>query len=67
MCLFLTRRRSKCYEALIETRDDVTDWAEDEARGSFNVLLMMARLHGRAGAREAVLRRVAKVLFYVLY
>jgi hypothetical protein len=51
----------KCYEALIETRDDVTDWAEDEARGSFNVLLMLARLHGRAGARDALLKRVAKV------
>ncbi len=51
----------KCYEAMIETRDDVTDWAEDEQRGSFNVILMLARIHGRAGAREAVLKRVSKV------
>ena len=51
----------RCYEALIETRDDVSDWAEDEARGSFNVLLQLARLHGRASARAALLSRVARV------
>jgi hypothetical protein len=35
------------FEAMVETRDDVSDVEEDERRGAFNILVMLGRLHGR--------------------
>ena len=49
------------YEAMIETRDDVTDVEEDERRNSFNVLLMLARVHGRSKARDVLIARCHKL------
>jgi hypothetical protein len=65
-CFFLFTNQTKqamlqSFEALIETRDDIMDFEEDEQRNSFNVLLMLGRLHGRGKAREALLTRCAKI------
>ena len=51
----------RCYEALIETRDDVTDYDEDLERNSFNVLVMLAKLHGSEAARGKLLERIRKI------
>lgn len=51
----------KLYESLIETRDDVTDFEEDVLRNSFNVLVMLTKIHGPQNARERMLERLKKI------
>lgn len=36
------------FEQMVETRDDISDYWDDEAQGSFNVLRMFCAIHGKA-------------------
>lgn len=49
------------YEALIEARDDISDYADDVERNSFNVLHMLSQVHGASKARAEMLARVHKI------
>ncbi len=52
----------KLYELMIETRDDLNDYYEDEQRGSFNVLRMFCGMHGRGpGATSKLAEYIGQV------
>lgn len=47
----------RLYEQMIETRDDLLDYPDDEARGAFNVVRLFCAMHGRGPAATAALTR----------
>lgn len=51
----------KWAHACMEMKDDLMDVREDEIKGCWNVVLLLARVHGREGAHAALLDVVAEV------
>lgn len=50
----------KLYEQMVETRDDISDYWDDEAQGSFNVLRMFCAMYGKGSGAGAKLSEYMK-------